>query len=207
MQANFFCKTGALAGANYEIGEHATIGRGQDNTVVLTDDVVSTSHARIAFDSAAAGYYLEDLGSTNGTRLDGVPVSGRQRLGDLHVVTFGEQHDFIFVIPPDEGRQRESAERLEQRRQEPVAQPVEPATRYEPPPRLTCRRWAHNRNPGRTSPRQPNRRGPRKTACPWTRLHRRRWSRPRGMSLPPRSMSRRSVFSRSRRRPPPPDRR
>jgi pSer/pThr/pTyr-binding forkhead associated (FHA) protein len=136
VQAKFFCKTGAFAGSDQLVGDHATIGRGPDNTIVLSDDVVSQTHACIAFDPTSAAYFLEDLDSTNGTRLDGIPVSGRQRLGDLHVVTFGEQHDFIFVVLPDEGRQRERAERLERRRQEPAPQPVEPVTWYEPPPAL-----------------------------------------------------------------------
>ena len=99
MEARFFCETGALAGADYRIGGSATIGRGSSNTIVVADGVVSKTHARISFDAAAASWFLEDLGSTNGTRLDGAPVSGRTRLRDLHVVTLGGRHDFIFVVP------------------------------------------------------------------------------------------------------------
>ena len=134
VQAKFFCRTGALAGVDHRIGDDATIGRGSANTIVLADDVVSNTHARIAFDPAAAAYFLEDLESTNGTRLDGVPVSGRRRLGDLHVVTFGERHDFIFVALPE-------AERRTNGKQDaappPPARSVEEsATTYEPPPVL-----------------------------------------------------------------------
>ena len=100
MEARFFCKTGPLAGSEHRIGDDATIGRESQNTIMLADDLVSKQHARIAFDPVAAAYFLEDLNSTNGTRLDGVPVSGRARLGDVHVVTVGEQHDFIFVVLP-----------------------------------------------------------------------------------------------------------
>ena len=98
MEARFFCKTGALAGTDHRIGGNATIGRGPSNTIVVADGVVSKTHARIAFDVANAAWTLEDLGSTNGTRLDGMPVSGRVRLRDLHVVTLGGRHDFIFVV-------------------------------------------------------------------------------------------------------------
>ena len=129
MQARFFCKTGSLAGSDHRIGEDATIGRGPVNTIVLTDDVVSTTHARIAFDPTATAYFLEDLDSTNGTRLDGVPVSGRQRLGDLHVVTFGEQHDFIFLALPDPAGLGSSAE---DEIVAPAARPVKPAMSHEP---------------------------------------------------------------------------
>lgn len=148
MPAKFFCRTGTLAGSDHRIGEEATIGRGTRNTIVLADSAVSKSHARIAFDPPAGAYYLQDLDSTNGTRLDGVPVSGRRRLGDLHVVTLGEQHDFIFAILPDEGR-RGSRSRAEHAEAAPaasmgpaapdapasapaVAGPVEPAPRGEP---------------------------------------------------------------------------
>ena len=134
MQAKFFCRTGALAGADHRIGDDATIGRASGNTIVLADDLVSTTHARIAFDPAIAAYFLEDLESTNGTRLDGVPVSGRRRLGDLHVVTFGERHDFLFVALPEAGP------RANRKKDADPAPPVrsveEPATTYEPPPVL-----------------------------------------------------------------------
>ena len=133
MRAKFFCRTGTLAGADHRIGDDATIGRGPGNTIVLTDDLVSNTHARIAFEPAAAAYFLEDLESTNGTRLDGVPVSGRRRLGDLHVVTLGEQHDFIFVAFPEDERQAGGAESADP---PPPARSVEPATTYEPPPAL-----------------------------------------------------------------------
>jgi len=45
-----------------------TIGRADDSTIVLTDDFVSTRHARLV--PAEGKWLLEDLGSTNGTYLD-----------------------------------------------------------------------------------------------------------------------------------------
>ena len=56
-----------------------TIGRGLDNHVVLLDDAVSGHHARIVQDDDR--YFLEDLGSANGTFLDGVKVQ-RSRLAN-----------------------------------------------------------------------------------------------------------------------------
>lgn len=135
VHAKFFCRTGVLAGANYEIGEQATIGRGPQNTIVLADDGVSKVHARIAFDANAAAYFLEDLDSTNGTRLDGVPVSGAQRLEDLHVITFGGQHDFIFAVRPAAvAGQGSGAEDVVST---PAAQPKKPAASLEAPPTRT----------------------------------------------------------------------
>jgi phosphoserine phosphatase RsbU/P len=46
-----------------------TIGRAQDSRVVLGDNSVSRNHARVAFRDGS--YWVEDLGSKNGTRLNG----------------------------------------------------------------------------------------------------------------------------------------
>ncbi len=57
---------GANAGERADL-EHAPIliGRGTDAAIRLDDDYVSTRHARIA--SSADQWFVEDLGSTNGT--------------------------------------------------------------------------------------------------------------------------------------------
>ena len=45
-----------------------TVGKGSQNDIVLADDSVSTTHARLEY---ATGYWrLTDLGSTNGTYVD-----------------------------------------------------------------------------------------------------------------------------------------
>lgn len=96
MQARLFCKTGQLAGATFAIGEQATIGTRAENEIVLYPKIVSGRHARISFDKAQDSYFLEDLASKNGTALDGIEISGRVRLGSLHVVTVAGEFDFIF---------------------------------------------------------------------------------------------------------------
>ncbi len=61
-----------------------TIGRSEDNVVVLDgDDYASGHHARV--ESGLDGTWLVDLGSTNGTYVNGERVEGRRRLheGDL----------------------------------------------------------------------------------------------------------------------------
>jgi hypothetical protein len=67
--------------------------------VVLPVPAVSGRHARIEWDEAAGSYFLEDLGSLNGTELDGEPLSGRERLDRLHVITLGGKLDLIFQGP------------------------------------------------------------------------------------------------------------
>jgi len=55
------------------------IGRDLANQVVITDDTfISRHHAWITFEEG--GFWLEDLGSTNGTLLNGNPVVKRQQL-------------------------------------------------------------------------------------------------------------------------------
>ncbi|MEP0548753.1 MAG: FHA domain-containing protein [Rhodothermales bacterium] len=95
MPAHFFCQTGEFAGSSFEIGNEAVIGRGEE-AIRLPADVVSGRHARIYFDAERKGYFLEDLQSRNGTKLDGMPVTEPVKLGRLHVVTLADQIDFIY---------------------------------------------------------------------------------------------------------------
>lgn len=63
------------------------IGRDSDNDIVIDDGTVSAHHARIRHAGGNA-YYLYDLVSTNGTRLDGRPIT-RALLYDGDQVDFG----------------------------------------------------------------------------------------------------------------------
>ncbi|MGD0741922.1 MAG: DUF3662 and FHA domain-containing protein [Acidimicrobiales bacterium] len=66
--------------------EPVTIGRMPDCAVPLADPNVSRHHAEIRRDGDRV--FLIDLGSTNGTRVNGVPVHQRE-LADGDVVTVG----------------------------------------------------------------------------------------------------------------------
>ena len=96
MTARLFCKTGELAGADYDVGEGAVLGSAKDNTIVLSATAVSKRDARIAFDSHSGCYFLHDLTGSGRTRLDGTPVLRKEKLGALHVITIAGLHDFIF---------------------------------------------------------------------------------------------------------------
>jgi len=72
--------------------ETLTIGRTADNTLVIEDPAVSGHHARIV--KIQAVFFLEDLKSTNGTAINGQPIT-RHQLRDADVITIG-QHRIVF---------------------------------------------------------------------------------------------------------------
>lgn len=66
---------GALAGTRISLdGRPIMIGRADDSTLVLDDDYASTRHAKLSL--RGSDWYVEDLGSTNGTYLDRAKVTG-----------------------------------------------------------------------------------------------------------------------------------
>jgi hypothetical protein len=68
-------------------GEVTTIGRDDDNDITLDDREVSRRHAQVRGDGTR--FVLVDLGSKNGTRLNGVPVAGAVALADGDEVLVG----------------------------------------------------------------------------------------------------------------------
>lgn len=65
-------------------GAPVTFGRGNECTLPLADEYVSTQHARLLFHDGQ--WYIEDMGSTNGTYIGNerltrsAPVSARSRV-------------------------------------------------------------------------------------------------------------------------------
>jgi hypothetical protein len=65
------------------------VGRGSRNDVDLTgDEYASSEHARI--EPRRDGVWLEDVGSTNGTYLNGIQLTSAKRLTPGDVVRIGE---------------------------------------------------------------------------------------------------------------------
>jgi hypothetical protein len=70
---------GALAGTRVTLDSRPImLGRADDSTLVLDDDYASTRHARLTLQGEE--WYVEDLGSTNGTYLDRAKVDGPTRV-------------------------------------------------------------------------------------------------------------------------------
>lgn len=65
---------GALAGTTVRLGEGAiSLGRAPECTIVLDDDYASSRHARVF--PKDGQWWVEDLGSTNGTYLDRTKIA------------------------------------------------------------------------------------------------------------------------------------
>lgn len=76
-------------GATYPLGDELTVGRGGGCGVVLNDDgFVSTVHARLF--RRGDDLLVEDLGSRNGTYVNGTQVSAPTRLRRGDRVQFGQ---------------------------------------------------------------------------------------------------------------------
>jgi len=78
------------AGDAYAIDSTAlSVGRGDDNDLAIAgDDYVSARHAR--FEPRRDGVYLQDVGSTNGTFVNGIRLTSPRRLAPGDVVKIGE---------------------------------------------------------------------------------------------------------------------
>ncbi|HUZ99293.1 MAG TPA: FHA domain-containing protein [Gaiellaceae bacterium] len=66
-----------------------TIGRGSQNDVAIDgDEFASARHVR--FEPRRDGVWVQDLGSTNGTYVNGVRIEGAQRLAPGDLIRVGE---------------------------------------------------------------------------------------------------------------------
>ena len=87
--------------------DRITIGRSRRSDIFLSDQWLSRHHAEIRL--APDGYYLVDLGSKNGTLLNGTPLVEHQRLRGGDVITLGE-HTLTFSDGAEAIDVREDAE-------------------------------------------------------------------------------------------------
>lgn len=80
---------GLRVGATLDITASTVVGRDPGSGIRLDgDEFASGRHARI--DPAPGGTWVEDLGSTNGTYVNGEQIDGRQALQPGDVVRIGE---------------------------------------------------------------------------------------------------------------------
>ena len=82
--------SGAMKGRSYRFHQDVTtIGRINGNDLVISGRTVSRRHARLWF--ADGNWYLEDVGSANGTLVNNVRIHQPVLLHDNDVVNFGDE--------------------------------------------------------------------------------------------------------------------
>ena len=96
-QFQLIMRTGPTPGAAFILeGDQMTIGRDSTNEITINDAEISRRHARLTFQGGK--YVLEDLGSTNGTFVNGQRLAGPRVLKAGEVVSFGEQIVLVFEV-------------------------------------------------------------------------------------------------------------
>lgn len=67
-----------------------TIGRLPECTISINDSNISRNHAEVT--AGPTAFVVTDLGSTNGTMVNGVRINGQQALRDGDIISFGSTH-------------------------------------------------------------------------------------------------------------------
>src|SRR5829696_5811007 len=79
------------SGQRVPLGDRpVTVGRQSDCTISLNDQNVSRRHAQIT--PGRGAYVVSDLGSTNGTMVNGTRISTETRLNDGDILRFGSTY-------------------------------------------------------------------------------------------------------------------
>lgn len=118
-------RSGPSAGKIFPLDKpEIIVGRDLNNDIMINDPEVSRRHAR--FFVQGNSYVLEDLGSTNGTFINGQRLSGPYALHIGEAITFGERINVVFEtedIPEDSTVVNQAPRPLEPRYQSPTAPP------------------------------------------------------------------------------------
>ncbi|MBZ0297601.1 MAG: FHA domain-containing protein, partial [Anaerolineae bacterium] len=127
-------RRGPQPNQTYELNKDIiTVGRDITNDIVINDPEVSRHHMRLT--RGAGGFTLEDLGSTNGTFINGQRLTGAKPLNNGDMVGLGETVTLAYEVAG--GQQPAAAPPASPyaRQQEPAApSPEAPAPYYEPQP-------------------------------------------------------------------------
>jgi len=97
MQSNFrlVMRSGPSVGKEYPLDKNELfIGRDLSNDIVINDPEISRRHSRLF--TQGNTFVLEDLGSTNGTFVNGQRLMGPNMLRPGDVITFGERLSLVF---------------------------------------------------------------------------------------------------------------
>jgi pSer/pThr/pTyr-binding forkhead associated (FHA) protein len=134
--ASLLFRSGELKGKRLPIKVPVVnIGRGDYNDVVIADPSVSTMHAKLQRREAI--WILTDLGSTNGTFVEGERLTGEMPLSPGTTIKFGDVSALFEpldeMVPAGKGKQTRMMERVEVEA-EPKPAPSSPAAAQQPLP-------------------------------------------------------------------------
>jgi pSer/pThr/pTyr-binding forkhead associated (FHA) protein len=117
-------RSGPNPGTVYALdSDQISIGRDSSNEISVNDAEVSRRHTRLTFQGGK--YVLEDMGSTNGTFVNGQRLTGPRVLKSGEVVSLGEQIVFVYeAVDSDPGATMVSPRNIPAPR--PVAAPPPP---------------------------------------------------------------------------------
>jgi len=89
---------GSTKGQSFELAQNEMIiGRSDGLAITIDERVVSRQHARLTYQDGS--YYIEDLGSSNGTYLNGELVTRKMKLASGDQVSLGHQVILQFEDP------------------------------------------------------------------------------------------------------------
>jgi S1-C subfamily serine protease len=130
--------SGDRSGETLEVdAESLTIGRESDADLVLDDPDVSRRHARI-YRGPDGGWLAEDLGSTNGTRIDGLRLDAPRSLAPGQKLKMGNTVLTVLEVDPGATRVRDRSDTPGMDRTSvrdvPVPAAAAPPPRQPPPP-------------------------------------------------------------------------
>jgi Ca-activated chloride channel family protein len=87
---------GPVTGQRFELTTDAVIGRGASSDIVVASGMLSRAHARLVF--VADHWMLQDLGTTNGSYVNGAPVQSIQ-LADGDLIKVGDAELRFKLVP------------------------------------------------------------------------------------------------------------
>ncbi len=98
--------SGAEAGRVVYVGpDGGVIGRGDEADIVFVDTTISRAHVSLRMH--AGDFWVRDLGSSNGTFVDGAPIEGRVKLPPTCRLRIGRQTVLQYAALDELGRERE----------------------------------------------------------------------------------------------------